>query len=58
MKEVEKDPSAGREILDVRRKELETAAHLRQEDRDQMDLQFDVRIPGKNKQILSKNVPL
>ncbi|XP_035710730.1 uncharacterized protein LOC118436533 isoform X2 [Folsomia candida] len=48
LKEVEKDPSAGREILDVRRKELETAAHLRQEDRDQMDLQFDVRIPGSS----------
>ncbi|OXA57656.1 uncharacterized protein LOC118434823 [Folsomia candida] len=45
LKEVEKNPSAGREALDPRREELEVVANWRQQDREHQEIYFDIRIP-------------
>ncbi|XP_035715715.1 uncharacterized protein LOC118438926 [Folsomia candida] len=46
LKEVEKNPSAGRAAYDQRREELELAGNWRQQDREHGEIYFDIRIPG------------
>ncbi|OXA40506.1 uncharacterized protein LOC118439281 [Folsomia candida] len=48
LKEVEKNPSAGRATFDQRREELELAANWRQEDREHREIYFDIRITGSS----------
>ncbi|OXA59589.1 hypothetical protein Fcan01_04338 [Folsomia candida] len=45
LKEVEKNPLAGRAAFDQRREELELAANWRQQDGEHMEIYFDIHIP-------------
>ncbi|OXA41887.1 uncharacterized protein LOC118438951 isoform X2 [Folsomia candida] len=42
LKEVEKNPSAGREAFEERREELELAANWGQQDREHLEINFDI----------------